>query len=154
MGIVQCWKKSRHPIARVNNTPCRTEKDLQHSLKKVFCKKQILVEIEIYELAAQRILLPLAVYSPRDLLPPKVGELVNNISREAPSGKVLMGHDLAISLATANIMQTSTNQLVRVTCAAIHSALGQGYGTISFGTTQTSSSQSESSGAVLIRINL
>lgn len=136
----------------VNRTLCNTERELLQSLKKALLEKLNLVEIEIYDLAVQRVLLPLAVYSPQDLLPPDVGELVRDIPHNKPDGKVPIGRSLEISLAMTTIMQHSTNQVVEVIGAAVIYALGQGYGTVSFGTTQQRSEPDKPSGAVVIRI--
>ncbi len=154
MGIAQrCWQRSQTPIATVNKTLYSTEKALLQSLKKLLYKKSPLVEIGIHDLAAQRVLLPLAVYSPKDLLPPNVGELVEDMLCDKLDKMVPIGRTLEVSLAMAQIMQDSQNPVVVVVGAAVLYALGQGYGTISFSTTPTLSASNQSSGAVLIRIS-
>jgi len=152
MGIAQFWNSSANTIATVNSRPCHSEIELQRILRQVLSERRSPIEIAIHEPAAQRAFLPLAMYSPEELLPQGVGNLVGDI-RRAPQSKSAMQkttQGLGISLAISNAMDAPQSRATTVIGAAVISAINKGYGTVSFGTNARLSTRSNQSGAVLI----
>lgn len=152
MGISPFGGNCPCPVATVNRQRCSNIKELQQKLKTVLSRKLSPIEIAIHDQNAQRVLLPLAVYSPEELLPPDMRNLVEEMGRDATCQNQAV--NWGISLAITKITGDSPNQTATVLGAAVNSAINKGYRSISFGTAQDASLHSQAPGAVLIRMKV
>ena len=152
MATAQPWSPTA--IAAVNRQLCYTEAELQQKLKQIIPRKPSSVEIEIYDSAAQRSFLPLAVYSANELLPQAVGSLVGKMGQASVqrtnSRAGSQTKNLELVLAITSVMNESRSWIAKVIAAAMLSGLNEGYRNISFGTNPGGSYVGATSGAVVL----
>lgn len=153
MATENPWSPSQCPIASVNGHPCYAETDLNRQLRKALSGRSASVTVDIYDPAAQRGFLSLAVYSPEELLPQAVGSLVGKMHRGAVTrGTSHRSENLEMSLAITSLMNHSQSSTAMVVGAAVLSAINKGYHNVSFSTSQAVSHPEVTSGAVVIRM--